>query len=220
MLYENPVFRKIAGDIWHPGGIALTDQALEKCGFAKDALLLDLGCGAGATLALLSAKGYAAIGLDRRRNCGSAFTFILGDAVSPPFANGCFDGLVCECVLSLLPQKQQTLAQFSRILKANGKILLSDIYVRRRKIMAANPDANSCAETSCAAGAMQIKLLETMIYQAGLRILAFSDHSGALADFAARLVWHGYDISRLFASSATCTGYHAFGYGVWILSKA
>lgn len=215
-LYDNPVFRKIAGDSWHPGGIALTALALERCGFARNARLLDIGCGAGATLALLLAKGYDVIGLDRVRNCHSTSAFIAADAASPPFSDACFDGLICECVLSLLQQKQEALNQFSRILKPEGKILLSDIYAR----VMAPMRPNSEEKISCAAGAMEIKFLESMIHRAGLHIIEFSDHPEVLADFAARLVWHGCHISELYVASCRCEGVHAFGYGVWIIGKA
>ena len=68
-LWERPDFRRAAGDAWRPGGVALTGRALDKCAASgwlpPGGLVLDLGCGAGATLRMLAGRGYRALGLDK-----------------------------------------------------------------------------------------------------------------------------------------------------------
>lgn len=61
-----------------PGGTALTRRGLALCrrhsGLTPGALVLDLGCGDGATLRLLLREGYRAWGLDRIAQPGAAAT--------------------------------------------------------------------------------------------------------------------------------------------------
>ena len=141
-LWEQEDFQRVAGEIWRPGGPELTRRALElaarRCGLAPGARLLDLGCGPGASLELLAGLGYRPLGLDRRthaawakRAAGAerspAVIFLQGDAACPPLADNSVDGVLSECVLSLLPDPLDALRGCRRTLRPGGALLLSDL---------------------------------------------------------------------------------------------
>ncbi len=62
--YERADVRRATGGAIRPGGLTLTERALDLIPFAAGALLLDCGCGAGATLARLDDGGFCALGID------------------------------------------------------------------------------------------------------------------------------------------------------------
>ena len=63
--YESPVLRDVTGPAIRPGGLALTRRAVEFCGIGPGAVVLDAGCGMGATVDLLAGPhGLRAAGID------------------------------------------------------------------------------------------------------------------------------------------------------------
>lgn len=213
-FYGDALFQAIAGDAWRPGGLDLTRLGLNLCDFAPHSRLLDIGCGTGATLALLLQKGYKAVGLDLKNHCKKGLPLVLGNAVNPPFAKDSFDGLLCECVLSLLPDKDLALGNFASILKPGGKILLTDIY-------RLPGNHNSCGDAStaasCAAGAIKGEEMELALKRAGFQILQFTDHSDALKQLAAKLIWYGGELPRCACDKNQFSGFQrSLGYGLWL----
>ena len=64
-VYESGPLRDVTGTTIRPGGLTLTDRALEQCSFAAGARLLDVGCGAGASVEHLRNRyGFDARGVD------------------------------------------------------------------------------------------------------------------------------------------------------------
>ena len=51
--YESPALREAIGPALRPGGLDLTERAARYCGLAAGDLVLDVGCGIGATAAFL-----------------------------------------------------------------------------------------------------------------------------------------------------------------------
>jgi SAM-dependent methyltransferase len=122
-----------------PGGLQLTDRLLEAAALPSGAAVLDVGCGAGASVAhLTDAHGLRAVGVDCNKmsvtDAASArpdLAFVFGWAEQLPFAVASFDAVLCECVLSTLADPGAVLAEAARVLRPNGAVLISDLYERR-----------------------------------------------------------------------------------------
>ena len=175
MEYQSSAVRTVTGPTIRPGGLFLTDRALAFCDFPPGAQLLDVGCGIGATVEhLRECHRLDAVGIDpscsmleegRARN--PELPLGLGSAERIPAADGSKDGILCECVLSLLPDPALVLAEFRRVLRPDGFLILSDMYDRQAE----------------GRGRFQLRLTD-----AGFTLLLFEDHTPLLKELAARLV--------------------------------
>lgn len=239
-LYTLPVFQQAAGDAWRPGGLTLTARYVDACGFAAGARVVDMGCGTGATVRLLQEKGLRAVGLDSKfspsiaeslpQNTCLPAHYVQADAAQAPFRAGSLDGLVCECVLSLLPEQDSVISLFHKLLRTDGVLLLADIFVRdngQSAACTASAAASLPSPTSCMHGAVSCAVQEARLRHAGFHITQFADHSQALKDLAARLVWYGtapQALRQWMGASTVCSracscAVPRFGYGVWIAMK-
>lgn len=193
--YQSPLLRQVTGPTLRPGGLALTDRALEMCGFKPGDQVLDLGCGLGASAAhLANNHGLRVLGLDLSgvmlAEAGSShqgLPFIQASAQAIPLTNSSLDGVLCECVLSLTEAPQTTLDECRRVLKPGGVLAVTDLYLRNPL-----PGGGSLSLTGCLGGALGRPEIEAMLRQAGMKLLLWEDHSRLLNRLAAQLVWeHG-----------------------------
>lgn len=151
-LYEFPFLRRVTGDTLRPGGLKATAKALELCEFSQGAQLLDVGCGAGASLAFLAEQGFKPVGMDTSsallREAQARGPVIKGDAQALPFADSSFQGVFCECVVSLLEKPQVFFQNSYRVLEDNGWLVVSDI-IRMPMPESAEPTPLLCASFLC-----------------------------------------------------------------------
>ena len=56
---------------------------------------------------------------------------VVADVERPPIKDGSLDGVVMECVLSLLPDKQGALSRAHRALRPDGRIAVSDVTIEQ-----------------------------------------------------------------------------------------
>lgn len=230
-LYASALFQRIAGGTWRPGGTELTCHGLDLCAFAPGSKILDVGCGQGASLAVLRHRGLNGTGLDRECSLAEPFPFVRADAQDPPFPDGSFDGILCECVLSLLPDAERALRRFAAVLRPGGKLLLSDLYVRS----APHAFPFFGPGSSCLAGARPRRELEDMLARCGFTVLHAEDHTARLKEMAARLLWYGdEELRHMVRGDGACAparteercgcsaigGGARFGYGLWIASTS
>ena len=233
-LYATPSFQAAAGDTWRPGGLALTLHGVALCGLGPQDRVLDVGCGTGATLLALQERGISAVGVDKKTTKaapgaawepsarhGRTLPLVCADASHLPFAAGSFDGLVCECVLSLLPDPEAALRGLAVLLRPGGRLLLSDLYRMDGESPAGG--GRSCLEGACGLAEQQRRLAA-----AGWHLLIFEDHTRKLRELAARLVWYGGEgeLSRWLAETGEqadatpCAGTcRRYGYGLWIAER-
>ena len=196
-VYEQTAIREVTGDVIRPGGLGLTDRALALCSLPAGARVLDVGCGPGATVEHLIARHrLAAFGLDasdsllqsgRSRSLALPLAQAQGECL--PVRDESLDAILAECSLSLVTNIDQTLAEFRRALKPGGCLVVSDVYAR-------NPDAvatlRDLPTESCVRGSMLRDEMEERLRVHGFEIVVWQDHSDALKQFAAQLIWtHG-----------------------------
>ena len=233
MNYDESPLRELTGNCLRPGGPELTLRGLALCAFAPKALVLDLGCGAGASLALLRGAGIAPLGLDaserllsEARACAPV---LRADMAALPLAAASLDGIVCECALSLAGDKAAVLRECCRALKPGGRLLLCDLV--RREEGAGPPAAGGVPPcVPCAAGAQSASALAGLLAGAGFSVLAVEDHTQALRELAARIVWRFGSLAAFAAlmpgndetggGNAACDGGKGLGYCLMVAEKS
>ena len=122
-----------------PGGEALTRRLLAFSPPQPGERLLDLGCGAGQSLALLRENGVCDLtGLEpdadlreQARAANPGVPILAGRGEDLPFKDGSFHLVLAECVVSLLDPVEKGLAELGRVLVPGGRLLLSDVYAQR-----------------------------------------------------------------------------------------
>ena len=102
---------------------------------AAPAAVADLGCGTGTLSVLLAAEGYAVTGLDfapqmiraaraKARAAGVSARFELSDAAAPTLPAASFDVVLARHVLWAMPDTDDTLEAWLRLLLPGGLLLL------------------------------------------------------------------------------------------------
>jgi ubiquinone/menaquinone biosynthesis C-methylase UbiE len=213
-LYETETLRTITGPAIRPGGLTLTQRALDYCRLPEGVRVLDVGCGSGATLAYLrSRKRIRAFGVDFSwkllteeddPNLRSLRT--QGRAEALPLKNDYFSALFCECVLSLLPDPAMAVAEYCRVLAPGGYLILSDLYARPRQ--GRKEESASLPLNCCLNGAVGRESIVDWITAAGFDLLFFEDHTDLLKQLAAQMVWQYGSLAafREAAGGAECRG--------------
>jgi ubiquinone/menaquinone biosynthesis C-methylase UbiE len=96
--------------------------------------ILDAGCGSGPLLAVLRDQGATVTGIDSsarmlelaRRRLGADASLHVADLRDPlPFPDGAFDDVVASLVLHYLKNWEPTLAEFRRVLRPGGRLIVS-----------------------------------------------------------------------------------------------
>jgi SAM-dependent methyltransferase len=195
-VYEQIAGAGIAGGFVRPGGAALTERALSLCAFSPGSRLLDVGCGAGAALEHLTGRhGFFAAGIDlsfamlahgRARN--PVLPLIRAAAESLPFGDGEWDGVLAECSLSVTVDPDAALRECLRVLRRGGKLILSDIYLKKTGAVSG---LRGLSSDCCLTRALPQDELLGKLANAGFAVPVWEDHSAALKHFAAQLIFSG-----------------------------
>jgi ubiquinone/menaquinone biosynthesis C-methylase UbiE len=96
---------------------------------------LDAACGTGRISALLADRGHRIVGVDsspdmleRARARVPGGQFHLGDVRGLPVADDAVDLVVCSLALTHVPDLKPVLAEFARVLRPGGHLLVSDMH--------------------------------------------------------------------------------------------
>jgi arsenite methyltransferase len=185
--WTNPIARLLLGERLHPGGERTTTLAVEALRLTPGATVLDLGCGFGCGLATLAARGYVGIGLDFSPKAASSASehglVMIGDAELPPIKTGSIDGIVIECVLSLLPDKRGALTRVYDILKPGGRVAVSDVIVEQPLPL---PLEGLAAWSACVGGALREADYVTLLEEAGFTNVESVNLDDALIDLTSQ----------------------------------
>lgn len=193
-LYASAPVRATLGRALRPGGEKLTRRMLELAGPLQGALVLDAGCGCGASLALLEEHGARAVGLDLnagflRESRDRKLKVARADLAHLPLPDGCLDLILCECVWNLTA-KERVLTEFFRVLRPGGVLALTDIYARGYR-------AGEWPVRCCFAQATDLQTVMEQVAGAGFEIDVLEEHTGLLKKTAADFVFrygslHGF----------------------------
>ena len=144
--------------------------------------VLDLGSGGGFDCFLAAdevGKSGHVIGVDMthemldkaRSNAKSIkatnIDFRLGEIEHLPVADASVDVIISNCVINLSPEKQQVFKEAYRVLKANGRLAISDIVTTAELPQHILDDVKKY--TACIAGALSIKELTKILETTGFR---------------------------------------------------
>ncbi|MGD2105620.1 MAG: class I SAM-dependent methyltransferase, partial [Anaerolineae bacterium] len=124
------------GTTKHMGGLAATKELARLCHIGGETLVLDLGCGVGATpLYLARTFGTRVIGVDvresmvaqaRRRaqqeGLARLIDFQVADAAALPFETGLFGAVIGESVVSFVEVKKRVLREVARVTEPDGYV--------------------------------------------------------------------------------------------------
>jgi arsenite methyltransferase len=194
-VYDSEAVKLLVGDSLHPGGAELTVRLGRILNLGPQARVLDIAAGRGASaIALATQFGCEVIGIDyslrnvvaakhaaTERGLSAKLTFYCADAEQLPFADASFDAIVCECALCTFPEKQSAAAEFARVLRAGGRLGLSDLT--RQGALPAELE-NLVSWVACIADARPLADYVTLLTAEGLEILTTEEQNGALLDLA------------------------------------
>ncbi len=192
-LYGCGFIRDAEGAPLRPGGLALTERLLDFAGFRPGDTVADIGCGLGASVKLMSERGIDAIGADLLLLAGgSTSRFVAADGTRLPFASSSLDGVLSECSLSAMGNRQQALGEWFRVLKRGGRLAVSDVYAR----------------AACAGYDGKLKTQAALLHAAvaaGFHIQGFEDRSGVLKAWVAQFIFKFGSLDALWGCAAGST---------------
>ena len=153
--------------------------------------MLDVGCGPGHSLAVLADEfGLEVSGVDpsaamlaRAARRVPQATLARGRVEGLPYADGSFDILLCECVLSLGEDEQRSLAEMDRVLRPGGLLLLTDIYSRD------GGRAPQLAVTTCLSRALPLTAITDTLARTGYSLPLVRDRSDLLKQLAGQIIF-------------------------------
>lgn len=128
------------GTTKHGGSVVSTRELIELCHITQDSVVLDVGCGVGATACYLVKKiGCRVVGVDiretmvtraneraERDGVTDRVKFQVADAQELPFEDGAFDAVVSESVALFVDDRQKALGEYVRVTKPGGYVGLNE----------------------------------------------------------------------------------------------
>ena len=191
-LYQSDVARLILGDSLHPGGLALTNRLARLMGVQTGDWVLDLASGRGVSAMAVSRVFHCNVvgvefgaisvaeSLAKATESPSPPTcfFIRGDAERPPIRPGSFDGVFCECSMSLFMDKGEAVVEITRLLRPGGRFGLSDVAL---SATALPPELDGAiGQLLCLSGALDLQGYLSLLEGAGLEVVQQEDSSAEI----------------------------------------
>jgi ubiquinone/menaquinone biosynthesis C-methylase UbiE len=168
-----------------PKRFDLLRHGAEMVGIGEKSFVLEVGCAQGAgALFLAESFGCRVLGVDcngdyiavaqevlRKREYANA-SFMIGRAESLPLENGQVDSIVSEASFSLLADKPRAVAEYWRVLRPGGFVIINDFTIR------SIPDEDMRKKMDfipCFAGVQSVHMYRDIFEQAGFSTQVVSD---------------------------------------------
>jgi SAM-dependent methyltransferase len=132
-------------------------------------------------------------GLFRNDGIANTIPVALARAEELPLPDGCCEGVLCECVLSLVSEPARAVEEFSRILRPGGFLILSDLYDRSADNVAPN---ESIISGPCASALQSRPFVERLLGESGFDLRAWEDHTRYLKELAAQLIFSNESLTE------------------------
>ena len=188
-LYQSDLARLILGETLHPGGLALTNRLGRLMGIQRDDWVADLASGRGVSAMAVSRAFHcrvAGVEFSRVATAGAAAAsratpvasqafFLQGDAENPPLASSRFDAVLCECSMSIFPDKSRAVQEMRRLLRPGGSLGLSDVTVEPGSL----PEEleGNLGQVLCLSGALNVTGYRQLLEDGGLMLQHQEDAS-------------------------------------------
>ena len=158
------------------------EALLEELAPKKGMHVLDIGSGSGETVLAIAEKVAPtgkAVGVDltpegiassrkkaKQRKLDRVAEFYQTNAMKLPLPNDSFDAVISECVVNLIPDKQESLNEKVRVLKPGGRVIMHDVVHWMPMPRAMRENSELYCE--CVGGAVSIDEYVEMMKKAGL----------------------------------------------------
>lgn len=190
-FYESDAVRVLLGNVFHPGGLALTAHLGQVIGLQPEDHCLDVACGRGESAVHLAQQfGCCVTGVDygaeniaaaqrlaADKGTAELTAFRQGDAERLPFVDGTFDAVISECSFCTFPEKPTAGTEIARVLCSGGRLGLTDITVDEHL-----PDdiQTLLSWVACVTGALKPDDYVAILRGAGLSDFIIEDQREAL----------------------------------------
>lgn len=196
----------------HPGNLELTIEAAYKADVHSGDKVLDIGCGTGSSLAALKEKyGIVPYGIDASESVLSLasknhpeFELAHGNAYALPYPDSFFDVVMMECVLTLLDDPAAALSEASRVLKKDGRLIISTLAETGQ---ASTP----CTDrVICRNGLVIPQALLHFAYDLSLKLVLFEDRKKELTDYMIESILEYGSLEERITAETALTGASVF----------
>lgn len=117
-----------------------------------------------------------------------------GTATALPCADASFDGLLCECVLSLSEDMDASLNEMHRVLKPGGRLMLTDIYCKQLSLQARLPELKSCISR-----ALPLETITDGLIRADFSLTLLRDRTDLLKQLAGQIIFSYGSLEKFWA---------------------
>lgn len=192
-----------------PGGLELTRKAVDLCNLPANASVLDVASGAGSTLKYLNEeKRFQAVGLDLSLDMlrfgqthHPGLWLIQGDCEKIPLPTGSQHALLTECAFSLTGGSDHTLREFHRVLSPDGRLIVTDIYIRE----VLDPRGLDCLSgTTCLSGAATEETIRRKLSNNGFKITTWQDHTLLFKQWLSHMVFKLGSLETFYRQLVHC----------------
>ncbi len=208
-LYESTIWQEFNDGLRRPGGLELTEYAVDLAGLQTESLgrMLDIGCGAGITAGYISERfGIDMWGIDSSElllnEARTAFTdrsFIKADAKKLPFEESSFGAVISECSLSLCQDLRSALKEIYRVLISCGRLIITDMY--DKKTFHKNTTISKTINGKCCFERLRsIAEWQDLIRESGFNIIHNEDRSHDLASLTASIIFNYGSVDDFYTS--------------------